>query len=447
MPHNRGTRRKPKYVGLVSYKGHTKWVGSYATVKEYKRAREERRGELRAEVDASAQPKIPTVLEFAGATIDKETSRITMIWPAGERTRKENGRKTSSVQWMHEALRPFIREFSDRPMDSFGRDEALTWIRPRGAQTRQTVRQFFNHALDRELIQTNPFAKTGASKRKRRVDRHDFEIVTNDQYERLRKCARASRADNYGLVIEGAVLAVGEAAIHPGELFALHHDEIDYTENVLHIRWQLDSSTGKRVSPKDDNPRWVIMSPTFCSHLEHMPRYSDTIVFPAVRGGYMTQSNWTHYWHAVRASAGMPAQEFYELKHRAIQWMIDPVNDGGLGLDPQTVATMVGHDGGGYLIYTVYTKLSEHRARARAKPQWTPTRSASPTPQTRCPEIARSVPASRNRLAADLRSARNGSAADRPLKNHASTPTAPQKPAICEVLDHKPRDRDSLWNL
>ena len=55
------------------------------------------------------------------------------------------------------------------------------------------------------------------------------------------------------------------------------------------------------------------------------------------------------------------------LKHRAIQWMIDPVDDGGLGLDFQTVATMVGHDDGGWLISTVYTKLSERRARDRAQ--------------------------------------------------------------------------------
>jgi hypothetical protein len=46
----------------------------------------------------------------------------------------------------------------------------------------------------------------------------------------------------------------------------------------------------------------------------------------------------------------MPDQDFYELKHRAIQWMVDPVSDGSLGLDPATVAEMVGHDDGGYLI-------------------------------------------------------------------------------------------------
>jgi hypothetical protein len=32
MPHNRGTRRKPRYVGLVSYKGHTRWVGTHPSI-------------------------------------------------------------------------------------------------------------------------------------------------------------------------------------------------------------------------------------------------------------------------------------------------------------------------------------------------------------------------------------------------------------------------------
>jgi integrase len=367
MPHNRGTKHKPKWVGVVSYKGHRKWVPTCTTMPEYKEAEQRILGELRKEVDNPQQPEIPTVLEFAGAKIDSKTGRLTMTWPDGERARKDKGRKAKSVRWMQETLRPFIREFAERPMDSFTRNEALTWIRPKGAHTQQVVRQFFNHALDRELIKSNPFARIGASKHKRRVDRHDFQIITDEQYANLRKSARASRADDYGFVIEGAVLAVGEAAIRPGEIFALHRGEVDFAENIIHIRWQLDSQTQERVSPKDDDPRWVVMSPALRNHLRVMPRYSDTIMFPAIRGGYMTQSNWTHYWHAVRASAGMPGQEFYELKHRAIQWMIDPIADGGLGLDPQTVATMVGHDDGGYLISTVYSKLADQRARDRAQ--------------------------------------------------------------------------------
>lgn len=43
----------------------------------------------------------------------------------------------------------------------------------------------------------------------------DFEIITNEQYERLRQAARESRADQYGQVLEGMVLAVGEEAMRP----------------------------------------------------------------------------------------------------------------------------------------------------------------------------------------------------------------------------------------
>jgi hypothetical protein len=49
------------------------------------------------------------------------------------------------------------------------------------------------------------------------------------------------------------------------------------------------------------------------------------------------------------------------------QWMVDPVEDGGLDLDPATAAAMVGHDDGGYLIATVYTQLAQRRALARAQ--------------------------------------------------------------------------------
>ena len=38
-----------------------------------------------------------------------------------------------------------------------------------------------------------------------------------------------------------------------------------------------------------------------------------------------------------------------------------------LELDPATVAEMVGHDDGGYLITTVYTKLGRRRTLARAQ--------------------------------------------------------------------------------
>jgi hypothetical protein len=51
MPHNRGTRRNPRYVGLVSYKGHTKWVGTHPSIAAYKQAEHDRMIGLCEEVD------------------------------------------------------------------------------------------------------------------------------------------------------------------------------------------------------------------------------------------------------------------------------------------------------------------------------------------------------------------------------------------------------------
>jgi integrase len=366
MAYNRGSRHKPRWSGHAEYKGRKKWVGTFDTKEKFQREKARCVLELREEVDNPYKEKIPTVGEFAVARIH-EDGLIEMTWPDGQRCQKETGRKESSVDRLRDGLRQFVREHHDRPLDSFTRTEALQWVRPKGAHVQQSVRQFFNHALDHDLIQTNHFSKVGASKRKRRVDRHDFEIMSDEQYARLRQCAQASRVDNYGLVIEGAILAIGEAAIRPGEVFALHRDEVNYNDNVIQVCWQLNSKTGKRESPKDDDPRYVVMSPALREHLERMPRYSETILFPTVRGQYMRQPNWSHNWSPVRVAAGIPGQDFYELKHRAIQWMVDPVEDGGLGLDSATVAVMVGHDDGGYLISTVYTKLAQRRALARAQ--------------------------------------------------------------------------------
>lgn len=116
------------------------------------------------------------------------------------------------------------------------------------------------------------------------------------------------------------------------------------------------------------------MSPAFREHIERMPRMGKVIneemgqiVYPAPHGGYMRRSTFSTHWNAIRVAAGMPGQDFYELKHRAIQWMVDPVEDGGLGLDPATAAEMVGHDDGGFLVATVYTKLVQRRAIGRAQ--------------------------------------------------------------------------------
>jgi integrase len=305
-------------------------------------------------------------MEFACAVVQPD-GQITMTWPEGHRSYKQTGRRSCTLRWLRGGLKPFVRDFGERRLDSFTRQEALTWALPRGRHVHQSVRQFFNHAVDRDLIARNVFSRLGAVKRIRRIDRPGFQIVTDEQYQRLQRCARASRTDHYGLILQGAILAIGEAALRPGEIFALRHDDIDFAAGVLHVRRQVDLHTGVVQWPKDDAAREVVMSPALRSHLKIMPKLSEEILLPAPRGGYMRRSSWSAHWHSIRASASMPDLEFYELRHRALQWMIDPANDGGLGLDIQTTAKMAGHSDGGYLVCSTYTKLAQDRARTRAR--------------------------------------------------------------------------------
>lgn len=121
------------------------------------------------------------------------------------------------------------------------------------------------------MIERNRFTHLGASKRKRRVDRPDFQIITDEQYERLRRCARESRTDDYALILEGAAMAVGETAMRPGEIFGLHRPEVHMDTAMIHVRRQLDLNTGEITWPKDDDGRWVPMSPALHAHFEAMP--------------------------------------------------------------------------------------------------------------------------------------------------------------------------------
>jgi hypothetical protein len=95
------------------------------------------------------------------------------------------------------------------------------------------------------------FTRLGAIKRTRRIDRPGFQLVSDEQYQRLRNCARASRTDSYGLILEGVILAIGEAAMRPGEIFALNHRDIDSTAGIIHVRRQLDLASGVVDWPKD----------------------------------------------------------------------------------------------------------------------------------------------------------------------------------------------------
>ncbi len=441
MPHNRGTRRKPNWSGYASYKGKRKWVSGCASVAEYEQAVARARVELRERIERPDTKPVPTCMEFAGASV-QSNGRMKMTWPDGQRARKRDGRREKTVRWMREMLVPFLREYGERPLDSFTRDEALTYILPKSASTQEVVRQFFNHALDRELIPRNHFANLGISKQKRRDRTTRLRNRDDQQYTRLLRCARTCRTDDYALVVEGAILAVGEAAIRPSEIFGLHKDEVDFDEDIIGVRWQIDSRTRKRVT--DQGRRSTLGRPQPAvsrDHLELIMQYDRTILFPAIRGGYLSLSNWYPHWNAVRVAAGMPNLEFYELKHRALQWMVDPVDDGGLGLDSATAAEMAGHDDGGWLIANVYTKLAERRARERAQRAMRDYAQRHPGEARKPPVVAHPGQQASGKAASPP------SARGRPRPIHLRTNRAGPQPLVYRRGAHPPRVRRAASRL
>jgi hypothetical protein len=137
-PSRRG-KKHDKFAVKIKINGESKWVGTYDT---YAEAQKE---EAKALLSTPRRKgRMPTVGEFAGAEF-RDNGTIRMVWPDGERCQKDTGRRASSVRRLRDGLRPFLREFKDRRMDSFGRDEAITWTLPKNANIQQAVRQFFNH--------------------------------------------------------------------------------------------------------------------------------------------------------------------------------------------------------------------------------------------------------------------------------------------------------------
>lgn len=97
--------------------------------------------------------------------------------------------------------------------------------------------------------------------------------------------------------------------------------------------------------------------------------------------------------------------------------MIDPVNDGGLGLDHATAAEMAGHADGGWLIANVYTKLSQRRAIDRARRAMSEYAARHPAEESHRPTARRSP----NSRSATAKSQRPVAVPAAPLITYAET--------------------------
>ena len=96
--------------------------------------------------------------------------------------------------------------------------------------------------------------------------------------------------------------------------------------------------------------------------LVDVPRLSDEPwVFTGRTGRRFTRPTLAHTWHPVRALAGRPEMDFYELRHFCATYLLER------GLSPSDVAVQLGHTDNGALVMSTYGQPSEDAARRRIR--------------------------------------------------------------------------------
>ncbi len=113
------------------------WVGRFATKRERDAAVAEARIKLAHQSDVSSL----TCREWANKWL----------------VRYERDHKLSSLDTARSALRPFCKNFGERPLGEVTRLEAMEWSELVAAGRVPVVITMFNAAVDAELIDRNPF--------------------------------------------------------------------------------------------------------------------------------------------------------------------------------------------------------------------------------------------------------------------------------------------------
>ena len=224
MPHNRGTRRKPNFVGAASYKGRRKWVSGCASVAEYNEALKRARNELREQVENPDAKRVPTVYRVRRCSDRRGRPDLHESGPTGSAARSRLGRRDSSVR----AHAPSTQAVPAGVRGATASTASAAMRRSPGPARRASTysslcasssttrpgadprNQFPNSALtSRSAASNGPTSRSSPTSSTRGSC-----MRPHVPHRRLRARGRGDSC-------------VGEAAIRPSEIFALHKDEVD----------------------------------------------------------------------------------------------------------------------------------------------------------------------------------------------------------------------------
>lgn len=327
-------RANGKWVAQVYDGERMRQIGTFATRKEAQRA------EVNARDRLSSSGREP-VASFV--------ARWTRDYPRrSESTNLHNAERVKS----------FAKQHGKRRMDSITADDARAWCLSNRSSL-PALRAMFNDARRSGLIATNPFSALGLERPRGRRDLRS-EWLTAEDVDRLAECALDAFPDDYGQVFGPMVTFAAYTGLRPGELFALKRSDLHGDE--IEVSRAAESRTRTIGPPKNGRGRTVVYPQKAREAIERMPvMEGQELLFVSPRGVQLWANTLSWCWRGVRAAAGRPKMDFYELRHFCATHLLE------LGLSPADVAVQLGHTDGGALVMSTYGHPSERAARARIK--------------------------------------------------------------------------------
>jgi integrase len=305
-----------------------RWVGTYPTQRDAKRA----------EAEATLHQR------QAGGTIAAYENRWLGLHPR---------KRSSTMIHYRDRLRPFVKEFGKRQLGSISKLEAREWaLEHRSAHG--PVRAMYADAIRDGLISENPFSNLRLQQSR---GRRDLDVMSEDEVRHAIQVA----GEKYGPNFAAYIATAAYCGLRPGELYALTWACVDFDENELHVKASYSSKSGETTAPKNDHQRRPVLFPEARDMLLRVPR-SDGPVFRTITGKPMSGRVQHFYWDPVRTAIGRPQESFYSLRHYCA-WRLLNV----LGHEAEDVAFQLGHTDGGVLIRRLYGHPSEELARERLK--------------------------------------------------------------------------------
>jgi integrase len=289
--HASKTGRKT-YGVLVHRSGGKEWIGTFPTMREARQA----------EAKALADPK-------------RSTESVTVAeWVEKFLARYEREHKDSSYDTARAALRHFVADFGERPIGSITRLEAIEWADRVPPSRVPVVVTCMNAAVDRELIERNPFR--GLSHRVKSRGRADEHPPTHEELGQLLDACHVH--GDYAPQMRNLIAFAAYSGMRPGELFALEWTDVDMPAMRIDVRRRL--YRGSTDLPKSNKVRRIALTPPARDAMLGQPT-NGTLVFRAKRGGQLTQPTLSGYWGKVLAAAGLDFDFYLATKHWCVHHM------------------------------------------------------------------------------------------------------------------------------